>query len=349
MRLRTEQEVRSRGPARPLPDEAPLGEEPAPQAERLEHGVGDPRLRDLSVADWRAILVRAGRAFLADNAMMLASALAYSAFFAIPSVLLVVVGLFTLVAGPATITSLMHHLSHVMPAQATTLLGNSLQRLDAHPAQSIAMTVVGFLLALWSTTGAMNAYMTAINIAYERKDARRFLRKRVVAMQMVAVIGIAFLLVATLLMFGPPIERLLASHAGPVSGAVGWVWWIAQWPILLVGLLTAFATLLYLGPDVEHPRWELVTPGSIVAALLWLAVSGAFAAYTATFGSYNKTWGTLSAVIVMLTWLWLTGMALLLGAEINSETERWRHLRSRRSGWRESDPRTQGGNLVLYH
>ena len=97
--------------------------------------------------------------------------------------------------------------------------------------------------------------------------------------------------------------------------------------ILLVGLLAAFATLLYLGPDVDRPRWEFLTPGSLVAAFLWIVTSGLFAVYTSMFGSYNKTWGSLSAVIVMLTWLWLTGMALLLGAEINSEVERSRRLR----------------------
>jgi membrane protein len=104
-------------------------------------------------------------------------------------------------------------------------------------------------------------------------------------------------------------------------------WWIVQWPILLAGLLVAFATLLYIGPDVEEPKWEFLTPGSLVAAVLWLAASGLFAVYTATFSSYNKTWGTLSAVIVTLTWLWITGMALLLGAEINAEAERSRESR----------------------
>ncbi len=109
------------------------------------------------------------------------------------------------------------------------------------------------------------------------------------------------------------------------------VWWVVQWPILLGALLVAFATLLYLGPDVEQPRWEFLTPGSLVAALLWIASSALFAVYTATFASYNKTWGTLSAVIVTLTWLWITAMALLLGAEINREAERTRRLRARSS------------------
>ena len=267
------------------------------------------------------ILVHAGKRLLAHNGTMLASALAYGAFFAIPSVLLVVVGLFTLIVGPGTITALMQHFNHVMPSQATTLLGSSLHRLDAHPAQSVVLTTVGLALALWSTTGAMTGYMTAINLAYERKDTRNFVRKRLVALTMVAVIGVAFLLVAVLLMFGPTVEHLIASHAGAASGAVGWIWWIAQWPILIVGLVAAFETLLYLGPDVPKRRWRLLSPGPLVAAVVWIAVSAAFAFYSSSFGSYNKTWGSLSAVIVMLTWLWLSALALLLGAEIDALRE----------------------------
>ena len=307
---------------RPEPDEALLGDEPKPQPERQESKLPDPRLRDLTFTDWKAVLVRAGKKFLADNGPMLASALAYSSFFAIPSVLLVAVGVFTLVAGPATISSLIAHFATVMPGQAASLLGSSLKNLDAHPASSVVMTVVGFVLALWSTTGAMNAYMTAINIAYERKDRRNFVRKRIVALEMVVAMGFAFVLVAVLLLFGPEVERLIASHIGPAGHVLDWLWWVVQWPILLAGLLAAFATLLYLGPDLEQRRWQFLTPGSLVAAVLWIAFSGLFAVYTSSFGSYNKTWGTLSAVIVMLTWLWLTAMALLYGAEVDAELER---------------------------
>jgi len=316
---------------RPLPDEAPLG----PLPELRESRLCDPSLRDLSFRDWRAIVVRAIKQFLADNGTMLASALAYATFFAIPSVLLVVVGVFTLLVGPDTISALMGHFSHVMPGQAANLLGGSLHRLDRHPSTGVAMTIVGFVLALWSTTGAMTTYMTALNLAYDRKDGRSFVRKRLIAGGMVAVIGVAFLLVATLLIVGPSLERLVASHAGPVSGAIGWIWWIAEWPILLTGLLAAFSTLLYLGPDVEHRRWHFVTPGSIFATLVWLAASGGFAFYTSSFGSYNKTWGSLAAVIVMLTWLWLAAIALLLGAELNAEAERSRELREGQPAERE--------------
>ena len=311
-------------------EETRAGHEPMPQPERGEPNLVDPGLSDLSFRDWRAVFVRAVKEFLEDNGMMLASALAYASFFAIPSVLLVAVGVFTLVAGPGSISSLMTQFSHVMPAQATSLLGGSLKRLDQHPATGVAMTVVGLVLALWATTGAMTSYMTALNLAYERKDGRSFVRKRLVALELVLVIGFAFLLVAVLLIFGPPLEQLVASHAGAASGIVGWIWWIAEWPILITGLLAAFATLLYLGPDVAHPRWRFLTPGSLFATAVWLAVSGGFAFYTASFGSYNKTWGTLAAVIVMLTWLWLAAIALILGAEINAEAERSRELREGR-------------------
>jgi membrane protein len=295
-----------------------------------EPRLSDPGLLDLSFRDWRAILVRACKKFLEHNGTMLASALAYATFFAIPSVLLVVVGMFTLVAGPDTISSLMTHFSQVMPAQATSLLGGSLHRLGRRPSAGIAMTIVGFVLAVWATTSAMTSYMTALNLAYDRKDRRSFVRKRGVAVALVAVIGLAFLLVAVLLIFGPPLEQLVACHAGGAAGAVGWIWWTAEWPILAAGLLAAFATLLYMGPDVEHPQWRFITPGSLLAAFIWLAASAGFAYYTSSFGSYNKAWGSLAAVIIMLTWLWLAAVALLLGAEVNAETERSRELREGR-------------------
>jgi membrane protein len=338
MRMRQNQDATRRGltrprerhMARPEPDEAALDQggdvSPSPQPERREPKLQDPGLRDLSFTDWKAIVTRAGKEFMADNAMMLASALAYSSFFAIPALLIVATGLFTLVASPQFITHFMQQLTFV-PSAARNLLQQSLLRADAHPGGSLLMTVVGFVLAVWSVTGAMNSYMTALNLAYDRQDKRSFVTKRVVALKMAAVMGIAFLLVAVLTLFGPVIVNAIASHVGSMGGVIRVLWWVLQWPILLFGLLVAFATLLYLGPDVEHRKWEFLTLGSLVAAVLWIAASALFAVYTATFASYNKTWGSLASVIVMLTWLWITAMALLLGAEINAEAERSRALR----------------------
>jgi membrane protein len=278
----------------------------------------------LSFGDLKGIVVRAGKKFGEHNGMLLAAALAYSSFFAIPAVLLVATGLFTLFAVPGTIDHLMRQLSDVMPPEAIQLLGNSLKRADAHPGSSLVMTILGFAIAVWSVTGAMNSYMLAVNIAYDRKDRRSFVTKRWVALKMAAVIGVAFLLVAVLTIFGPVFERSISSRVGGAGGFVSIAWWVFQWPILLAALLVAFATLLFLGPDVDQRKWQFLTPGSFVAALIWIAASGLFAVYTSTFASYNKTWGALSAVIVTLTWLWLTGIALLFGAEINVEAERGR-------------------------
>ena len=156
--------------------------------------------------------VAPARRMLDDNMTMIASALAYSTFFAIPSVLLAVVGLFTLLAGPGTIDTLIQHLGQVMPAQATQLLRGSLVRLEQKPSAGLTLTIVGFVLAFWSMTGAMTSYMTALNLAYEQKDSRPFIKKRITALAMVACIGAAFLLVAGLLIFGPPIEKYLGTR-----------------------------------------------------------------------------------------------------------------------------------------
>jgi membrane protein len=307
---------------------------PAPQPEHDEPRLERANVGDLSARDWGAIAVRAGKEMLDDNMTMIASALAYATFFAIPSVLLATVGLFTLVTGPGTINTLIEHLGHVMPAQATHLIRGSLLRLDQKPSTGLTMTIVGLALAFWSMTSAMTSYMTALNLAYDRKDGRKFLKKRAIALAMVACVGAAFILVAGLLIFGPSIEKAVGDALG-MQSVLQYVWWSAQWPILIAGLLAAFATLLWLGPDVEHPRWRFLTVGSAIAVAVWLIASGAFAFYTSRFGSYNKTWGSLAGVIIMLTWLWLTSLALLYGAEFNAETERSRELREGQPAERE--------------
>lgn len=301
-------------------------EAPAPQPERRERRLPDPGLTDLSVRDYRAIVVRAGKQALAHGITDLAAALAYYSFLAIPAVLLVAVGLFSLFASPDGITTLIDKLGTVVPSQATQLIEDSLRRMNENKSGSLAMVIVGFILALWTTTGAMTSFMRAVNRAYDRDESRGFVRQRFVAVQMVIAMGVAFLLVFGLLVLGPVMSGWI-GNALDIEGVMGWLWWVVQWPILLVGLLAVFATVLYLGPNVDHPRWRFITPGSVFAVVVWLIASGLFAVYTSMFDSYNKTWGSLAAVIVMLTWLWVTGIALLLGAEINSEAERSRELR----------------------
>jgi membrane protein len=280
-----------------------------------------PRLRDFSLAGWREIVTRAVRDSLDDNVPMMASALAYSAFFAIPSALLLLLGVFTLVADEATIASLVDRLTAIAPSDAATLFGDSLSRLSERSSAGITLTILGFALAIWSTTSAMSTVMAALNVAYDRDDSRGFLRRRLTALVMAVCVGGAALLAGALLIMGPHLRAWIGS-ALDASAAVAIVWWIVQWPILVGAMLVAFAVVLYLAPDVDHRRWQLVTPGSVVAVVMWIVVSVAFSLYTTWFGSYDKTWGALSAVIVTLIWLWLAGLSLLFGGELNAEAER---------------------------
>jgi membrane protein len=311
-------------------DEADLSSEandaPTPQPERREPDLSDPGLSDLSARDYKAIIIRAAKQAVTHGITDLAAALAYYSFLAIPAVLLVAVGLFSLFASPDAITTLIDKLGTVAPSQATQLVEDSLRRMNENKNGSLAMVVVGFILALWTTTGAMTSFMRAVNQAYDRDENRGFVRQRITAVQMVIAMSVAFLLVFGLLVLGPVMSGWI-GNALDIESAMGWLWWIVQWPILLLGLLAVFATVLYLGPNVDHPRWRFVTPGAVFAVVVWLVASGLFAVYTSTFSTYNKAWGSLAAVIIMLTWLWVTGIALLLGAEINAEAERSRELR----------------------
>lgn len=300
----------------------PLKPQPEPQERRLD----DPGLRDLSGRDYMAATVRGVKSALGDNVTNLAAAVAYNAFLAIPSALLVALGGFSLLAGPGTVRSVMSHLTSVMPKSAVSLLGSSLTRTTHAHTGGVIMIVVGVVLALWSLSGAMQTVMWATNMAYERHESRGFVRKRLIALVMIVCAVVAFALVFCLLILGPHMTTWVGSLVGNTT-VVTWIWWIAQWPILIAGLLAAFAITLYLAPNVALPRWHFISPGAIFAVIVWLVISALFALYTSQFSSYNKTWGSLSAVIVMLTWLWLSALALLLGAEINAEVERSRELR----------------------
>jgi membrane protein len=260
---------------------------------------------------------------------MTAQALAYSFFLAIPAVCLVVLGVFSLVASQDDVERLVERLGRVMPAEATTLLNDSLQRTAASTGQGLAMTAVGFALALWTTTSAATALMQGVTTAFGRDDDRSFLRKRLLALVLVVCLLASALLVVGLLVLGPYMQRWVGDAIGSPD-ATAWVWWTAQWPLLAAALLFLFAVLLYLGPDVQQPRWQYVTPGAVVALVGWLVASGAFAVYAGHFGSYNKTWGTLSAVVVTLIWLWLTSAALLFGAEVNAALQRAKGVAPRR-------------------
>jgi membrane protein len=305
---------------------APLPGKPSPQPERHERDLDDPGPRDLSKRDWKAIVVRAAKEAKDDGITDVAAALAYYAFVAIPAALLVTLGLFTLFAGEDTVSSMMDNVRGIVPPESIELMEESLTRALENQGGGVLMVAIGIALALWTATGAMNGLMRGLNRAYDRKETRGFVKQRLTALGMLACNALAFGLVFVLLVLGPLLSEWLGA-ALEMPTVFKWLWWTLQWPIMVLGLLLAFSGILYLGPNIDHPRWRFVTLGSAFAVVIWLVVSALFALYVSLFGSYNKTWGSLAAVIVMLTWLWLSSLAILFGAEINAEAERSRELR----------------------
>jgi membrane protein len=280
-------------------------------------------LTDLPARAYFGIVYRGIRSAFANNVTNHAAAVAYYGFLAIPSALLVAVGAFSVFAGPSAVNTILDHLSTVMPKSAVDLLGQSLTRTTHAQSGGLVMIGVGILLALWTLSGAVQTVMWALNAAYECEETRGFFKKRLIALALIACVGTSVVLVFLLLILGPHVSTWVGSALGDTA-VVSWVWWTAEWPILLIGLLTMFAIVLYLAPSIGLPKWQLITPGAVFAVAVWLAASGLFAVYTSNFASYNKTWGSLAAVIIMLTWLWISALALLVGGEINAELERCR-------------------------
>ena len=233
---------------------------PQPQPEHQEPKQQDPTLGSLSKRDYIAIMKRAFKETMDDNLPALAAALAYYAFLAIPSALLLAAGSFSLLAGPDAVNSIVDALSKVMPAQAVDLVSQSLTNLTKSNATGITILGLGALLAIWSLGGAMQNVMWALNIAYEREETRGFVRRRLTAWGMLFFALLGFALSFGLLVLGPALAGWIGNASGQ-EGLVNDLWWAAQWPILIGGLMFAFAGILYLGPNVDHPKFQFLTLG----------------------------------------------------------------------------------------
>ena len=284
----------------------------------------EPDLSDLTASDFKSVLIRAAKRTVADNMTSVAKGIAYGTFFAIPSALIVALGVLNLTAGPDSINRLVDKLSGVVPASAQDLIRSNLQQVSSSQGGGV-MVIVGLVLAVASLIGAVQTAMWGLNIAYERREQRNFIRQRVSAFLITLILTAALVVMFAVLVLAPYMTGWV-GHASGYPGAVSWLWWTLQWPILFALLLAAFGAILYLGPDVDHPRFQFITPGAVTAAVLWIVGSALFGLYASRFASYNKSWGSLSAVIVTLTWLWLCSVAILFAAEINAEVERTREI-----------------------
>jgi membrane protein len=276
----------------------------------------------LSRAEWLAGAKRAGSAFLADDCMGLAQQIAYSwmlAFFPAIAFFLGLLGVLHLY------NDLQTFLAPISPRGVITFI-EGLQK-DSKGGASITALVVGGALAVWAASGGMGAVIKAVNRAYDRMETRPFWKMKITSIVLVLLSGTTIVALAVLIVFGGPLGQAVADKAG-LGGAFTLLWSIARWPIAFAAVLLLFGLIYYYAPNVDHRRWQWVTPGSFVGALLWLALSGLFTLYVTFAGSYSKTYGSLAAGVILMLWLNYSAWAILFGAELNAELERQADIRA---------------------
>jgi membrane protein len=265
---------------------------------------------------------RAGSAFLADDCMGLAQEVAYSwmlAFFPAVAFFLGLLGVLHLY------DQLQSFLAPISPHGVIHFI-EGLQK-DSKGGASVTALILGGAGATWAASGAMGSVIKAVNRAYDRIETRAFWKVRLTAIVLVLLASATILVLAVLIVFGGPIGQAIADKAG-FGGAFTLAWSIARWPIAFVAVLLLFGLIYYYAPNVDHRRWQWVTPGSFVGALLWLALSGLFTLYVTFAGSYSKTYGSLAAGVILMLWLNYSAWAILFGAELNAELERQAEVRA---------------------
>jgi membrane protein len=278
---------------------------------------GPPRKpQNLAGGEWLAAAKQAGGQFMADDCMGLAQAVAYSwmlAFFPAVAFFLGLLGVLHLY------DQLQSFLGTVAPHGVIHFI-EGLQK-DSKGGASVFALLAGGAGAVWAASGAMGSVIKAVNRAYDRMETRPFWKVRLIAIILVLLSSATILVLAVLIVFGGPIGTAIADKAG-LGGAFTLLWAIARWPLAFVAVLLLFAFVYYYAPNVDHRRWQWITPGSVVGAALWLALSGLFTLYVTFAGSYSKTYGSLAAGVILMLWLNYTAWAILFGAELNSELER---------------------------
>jgi len=275
-------------------------------------------LASLSVPlSWKQLAVRTWKEIWADDLLDLAAQQAYYFFFALFPALLTFISLASFFPIENMTGQIVSVLGRFAPPEVITIITDQINKISESAHGGIL--TFGFLLTLWSSSGAMVAIITTLNAAYDITEARPFWRVRLTAIGL--TIGVAFfiLLSMALVLVGPTLAEHLAD-AMHLGAALKWTMWIVQWPIVLALVASGIGLIYYFAPDAEQD-WVWITPGSVIATFLWVMVSLAFKLYIAYFGSYNETYGTLGAFIVLLTWFYLSGLAILIGAEFNAEIE----------------------------
>ncbi len=273
-------------------------------------------------SDVFATLKRTATEFMEDNLTDWAAALTYYGLLALFPALIAMVSLIGLVGDPKSTTSTLTEIvSEIGPESAVETFSGPIESIASNQSAAGFAFVAGLAVALWSASSYVGAFMRASNVIYETPEGRPFwkLRPLQLAVTLAMVVLLAILALA-LVMTGPVVEAV----AGPIGlgdTAVD-IWNVAKWPAMVAIFLFMVAVLYYASPNVRLRGFKWVTPGSVVAIVVWAVASAAFAFYVANFGSYDKTYGTLGGLVALLVWFWIGNLAILFGHQLNAERER---------------------------
>ena len=295
------------------PEKPPPG---APSAQELP-GITADKPTQIPWRGWKQILKRAFAENKADNMPIIGGGVAFFGFLAIFPALIALISLYGLVASPETVARQVDNLAKNLPQSAAELISTQLKDITSNSGCALTVgLIVAILGALWSASGGIGNLITAVNLAYDEVETRSFVKLKATALAL-TIGGIAFVLVA----FGLVAVVPAVISALPL-GVVGTVLaQIATYVVLLAFFAGGLAVVYRVAPDRDAPRFRWVSLGSVIVTVLWALVSVAFSFYVNHFGSYNKTYGAIAGVIVLMLWLYITCYLVLLGAEINSEAE----------------------------
>ncbi|GAA3934141.1 YihY/virulence factor BrkB family protein [Actinomadura viridis] len=272
---------------------------------------------------WKAVIKRTFAEYRRDDLSDWAAALTYYSVLSIFPAMLVVVSLVGL-SGRSVSQSLITNAGTLAPGSVRQVLVTALTQLERDRGGAGVVALLGLLAALWSASGYVAAFMRASNVVYDVPEGRPIWKTLQVRVAVTLVTLVLLSASAIAVVVSGPLARRLGDLLGVGSAAVT-AWNIAKWPVIVLVVAFLIALLYWASPNAKH-GFRLVTPGGLLAIGLWLAASGLFAVYVANFASYNKTYGSLAGIIIFLVWLWLTNLAILLGAELNAELERGRAI-----------------------
>ena len=282
---------------------------------------------DVSKPAWKYIARKTLREFTSDQCPDLAAGLTYYAVLSIFPAMLALVSLLGIFGdAEKTTAALLDIVQGIAPGSTVDSIREPIQELTSSPAAGVTL-VIGLVPALWSASGYVTAFGRAMNRIYEIDEGRGFLKLRgtMLAVTIISVIIVALL--AAMLVISGPVADAVGQALG-VGGVALTVWNVAKWPVIILLVILVIAILYYATPNVRQPKIRWMSLGSLIALVIFVLASLGFGFYVANFGNYNKTYGAIGGVIIMLLWLWILNMSLLFGAEFDAEMERGRQLQA---------------------